>query len=1708
MTSIPLLVLDDLDNKLAEEQSSSSVNTGIPLNYGSRTQFSHFHPNDNRHGSITGRHKNNYNKTTNMSIYDILRPGTPREGFKTFSPRTRTIYDMYRTREPRVSKEDYTPKNTFGSTSLCLDSRQRSASQTTRHFTARSLHFPGTTQNKSGFILPTHQKSPKRTPLSSIIWNRSDSSEDRQAQEDFLNKTSPMDIEANHPSMYPPYFQENTRQEFYHSQNVYQNVNLHAPMDNKMSSDPFENSENMPFYPQDNPFARSFFSNTFGQNREQIFRQSSFGVQEDAHSPWSRFSRKPFLSSDSDFEMASVEADCTSTSQIHSVSSQHWESFSYSYRTNISRNQKEPHPWRFGSEAPTMENMEVSQDPGEQATFHFGMPNTFSTTGSSYHMTSGESEYQWNSYPRESPVSKEPNSLGIAQPLVSSCNTSFHQTSGDKRNPQSSNFQNSTVTLQKVPSKPIFLPGKGYREVTVTNRESIDNLPLTKNQPSVVSTAGNHDKDLNKSNLVKDEQLNKMDQTSMANEIFHPVSLVVDSHPLPDAHSSLSQDSTKNNRFVFSTPSNISSKRSPRVHPKKDNPRVYTSCRNKVNEFKKDKTCTENKKLGSAISRTFRTTSSFPSSNQSCHQELTMNNEGRSNTLQNNLWSSEPIDNPNTHFPEELKPLDNYEERHIKTHSSHSSESTAYQNNTYCSSPVNNSFSDTVMTPSTTEFSRRSASGSVPFLIERDEKGNDSKNQNNHVVPSSLEIQKRNDVCEPPMQDEAVTIVRDSSHSPLWDRRGGTKIRQSISSFEMLSKTSSGPAPTRESSNIMLMNENSSKSPQSHSVYCTFPRKSANILFNSKKSESNVMAPSLRGGTLPVPIKNIMEGPREQYSSHKSSVGSSESESEGSKVLAVLVPVVPTTGEEEIESKRTVESTSVDRKPLPFLERTMSCPSGVPLALTGRDERGKHLVSDKYASVVTPRPWERVISPLEKDASFREGSLIKGYKQNEYFPECTEKGGKSAAPGTVECPLSNEDSLPFPSDMSGKGSGKTVQKFKTTSTFSVSGDEANIKCFEVVSLYYTLPRQQSQKIGNFLQAYSQHTESLTESPKVRTASLPDSVKDKLKCSVPEPPGTPSPKDLTSTHRDCHLPFTATNITDLPLPKNGASGTKEAEKAHPHPMKSCNSGPFKLRVYSEGNIENSQMVTGAGRHAGRVRASSATTSGEYAQEDYLVDGLQPKEVRGQTETNFPKQTNTIRCDLESPDFALTPALHKLQLGEESSSDEPGIGSLQFEPREKPQRSQEVNRTGNWVAKNEAQKLAWKQPLFPSGSNKNESNLDEQERGPHRPSVQHRLAAMPKAGRNFPAKVLSPRRHVATIFPQRQNSSDFSSFSLDTPECNPHSLESAPKSTDSKDENRLSNDGINVKKSEHIFQASVLSGKENSKHLSNQRLNRTSPPHQNEFKNILEPPKHEASKQTQLLERESGTPTLPTVTQLGEADFFDPPLPLEPTLQASIRPASYQQQRQRHASSLEQEPEPNPHRSKSLKSISLHGYGLRKSQPPKARERHFSENTSMDSALSRLTLRDEFPIKSGYTRRFKSFSELSSCDENESWALYSDEPDRGLRSATISRPIDYGIFGKEQQLAFLENVKKSLTQGRLWKPNFLKNPGFLKDDVKNAANPQGSSSSNSPSNQVAEEALGHSAPLNIYEEDMADSDWDSDTTTDDEYYLDENDKESEL
>ncbi|NXW92810.1 EXPH5 protein, partial [Alopecoenas beccarii] len=200
--------------------------------------------------------------------------------------------------------------------------------------------------------------------------------------------------------------------------------------------------------------------------------------------------------------------------------------------------------------------------------------------------------------------------------------------------------------------------------------------------------------------------------------------------------------------------------------------------------------------------------------------------------------------------------------------------------------------------------------------------------------------------------------------------------------------------------------------------------------------------------------------------------------------------------------------------------------------------------------------------------------------------------------------------------------------------------------------------------------------------------------------------------------------------------------------------------------------------------------------------------------------------------------------------------------------------------------------------------------------------------------------------------------------------------------------------------------------------------------------------------------------------------------------------------------------NTSQAPSPKNANLRSYEVHKSHAKSQRERHLSESICARDFHETFALGSNILPKDGiHGKRFKSYSELLSCDENENWAS-DDEKCYGTRNLMYPS-VEFGIFGKEQQLAFLENIKRSLTEGRLWRPCLLNNPGALRDGETPSINRAELLSSSSAGSKMSSAASSPRELTDIYGEDPAAySDSDSDTTTDDEYYLDEVDKESEL
>ncbi|NXM65615.1 EXPH5 protein, partial [Serilophus lunatus] len=200
--------------------------------------------------------------------------------------------------------------------------------------------------------------------------------------------------------------------------------------------------------------------------------------------------------------------------------------------------------------------------------------------------------------------------------------------------------------------------------------------------------------------------------------------------------------------------------------------------------------------------------------------------------------------------------------------------------------------------------------------------------------------------------------------------------------------------------------------------------------------------------------------------------------------------------------------------------------------------------------------------------------------------------------------------------------------------------------------------------------------------------------------------------------------------------------------------------------------------------------------------------------------------------------------------------------------------------------------------------------------------------------------------------------------------------------------------------------------------------------------------------------------------------------------------------------------NTSQSASLENANINSYQLCKSRAKSQRERHLSERVCPRDSLETSVSGSNILPKDGiHGKRFKSYSELLSCDENENWAS-DDEKCYGTKNLMYPS-VEFGIFGKEQQLAFLENIKRSLTEGRLWRPCLLNNPGAFRDTETSSINRAELLSSSSAGSKMSSAASSPRELTDICGEDPATySDSDSDTTTDDEYYLDEVDKESEL
>ncbi|XP_010146916.1 PREDICTED: exophilin-5, partial [Eurypyga helias] len=430
----------------------------------------------------------------------------------------------------------------------------------------------------------------------------------------------------------------------------------------------------------------------------------------------------------------------------------------------------------------------------------------------------------------------------------------------------------------------------------------------------------------------------------------------------------------------------------------------------------------------------------------------------------------------------------------------------------------------------------------------------------------------------------------------------------------------------------------------------------------------------------------------------------------------------------------------------------------------------------------------------------------------------------------------------------------------------------------------------------------------------------------------------------------------------------------------------------------------------------------------------------------------------------------------------------------------------------------------------------------EKRKNRPSIKNKLAAVYKTSRKFSRKNLPPKPHISNIFSQNDVSAtspqvDMSLDSLTSadshqpflqldngnqnhnlgPDKNtPRPRTAENKKTENQNDPSLLVNNTNWRSFTSLYtQKEAISPKKSTVKVENRPSLTT-----------LFPDKAASTrnKNSQTLDRklenrsQPVSPSATTSDPLGgdkkraSSRACSPPLPLladknsNMYVNSCLRADRCPEQNGTSQPALGQCQNTPP--SDSLKNANLRSSQLCKSHAKSQRERHLSESLcARDSHETFASGSNILPKDGIHGKRFKSYSELLSCDENENWA---SDGEKCYSTGNFMYPsVEFGIFGKEQQLAFLENIKRSLTEGRLWRPCLLNNPGALRDGETQAVNRAELLSSGSAGSMMSSAASSPGEPTDIYREDPAAySDSDSDTTTDDEYYLDEIDKESEL
>uniref|UniRef100_A0A8C0G5T3 Exophilin 5 n=1 Tax=Chelonoidis abingdonii TaxID=106734 RepID=A0A8C0G5T3_CHEAB len=1781
------VVLDDLDDQLAQEQAQDSVNRTHLVDSGPRAQY--VFPSTSRQTAIRGQHRNNCSETPSTFFSDATRTIRAKEDHKIFY-RPRKFYDTYMNRYHSESKE-YIQNNGFG---------HKTSSEP---FSTTSLQNLLAMENNSGFVRRNNRQTPKRIPLSSIVWNKPYTS-GRASNQDNLSRTqSLMECNARKQDTYPCPLHENRKYEFYRSKHHYRrdvsSTNWFSSVscpDKAATSLSFDNWENYPLCWLENNLSRSHYRDTACHGRFQIDQKSSpFGRKEE-HPSWSDiyqyYNDEVFLSPDAHYEMI--------TSNLNDKQSAH------------AKNAK------FASQC-------------------------------------HQSDFQ-------TCVSENRSSVEIS----SGANSKL--LSKNSKDPQNCLTYKSAVTSTRmkadVSNESVLLGSRFKMKLVAENSSSA--TKVSQSQPQPLVTQMNIKKDFKKaaSDKIRDLELSgEADQKSIKDIILHPVSQKVDTKNTVDPQICPSNNAAalQNSTSLLNSPLSLSSRRQTQLTATREITKnnISKSCKRNLQRKENDLPAhSELNQTPSLLSADESRRESFLSNLKQWEHHLI--NSAKRKGIKLGSRRTETTDHIT---PKEESFQVDVLQSSASVHSAPVTETLANHQSILPSPPelLSHSSQDSLQV-----FSHKS------YLKSLETPTNSSVNcrvteapaEGGKVVELAGVVAK--DIPQEKPKDQNILVSKDHNSQLT---TGGSQNRNCGNIYAC--SFDKGPEIAERSLNYFCLERENGKTRQNASCIERLYRQGSLLRHTNSSSISGS------------PVKSNPESPEPlviYYTLPRKSASIASSVMSG---MSICFPKSKTATWDHVEKQNSDRAAA------------FSFNQGNKISSLGSAH-----------SSIRPIPLHGITDIKENVLQIKDHPLPLNRSPNHSL------SGRTVVSESEREKLVNKKESPVFSDCLEKEMGDSLQKYKTISTFTVSGDEDHIEYHELVSIYYTLPRSHSRTLCNLflddpeITPLSLYTEK-SKSPKMpnknsevlislANVAFPSTLEKERHLHSPDqtPAASTTPQNAktgavdtyqesshfsSSTEEVCTsqsrsivhnkkdispglalkestlvLPDMVTSDTSVHDPESTteadtsikaistashnqnmdicfSSGKESKEKENilhtDTPLTSSLSTPQKhkdppenvfnftsainntnsLQIRDSKNCQQFIKVKGSNNqnilplqldknssHEGKSHRAFAVNNTPATS----AESKSRHDAGAKERSDFQHQSISL-CNNKCTGFLLGVESSRNSTDEKLISDRkmlPDSQNKQFQlgtvsaakpilqpakigipdthdlvSRKTKQEQISLNTQmdkdctslqkavlysedrQNVESKDKLSSVTQDLQLLQSAVSENKlmsdgtrEKVSDIEKRKNRPSVKNEVAAIYKTRRKFSSKNVNPKPHVSNIF--SQNDGGTTSLEINMT----HSTLHSPASTQpflqpgNEDQNQNLTPGVcdspvhkisEKKRSQTNDDSSLLVKNKNQGPFANsynQRRELKNPKqNENEVESILSPttlfPKEIAarSKNSQTLGQGLENRNQTIFSRATEADSLgnqkrtstggsshDPPLLTFLTDKNSntfIKNLQANVCSQKQAlSSDECDHDQNPHQSKSLKNANLHSNQSRMSRAKNQRERHFSESTcTQDSHDNPGSGSNCLPKESRYSRKFKSYSELCSYDENENWASYDERTTTYGTRRVMYPSIEFGIFGKEQQLAFLENIKRSLTEGRLWRPCLLKNPGFLRNEESDSLKRAELLNSSSAGSKISVDASSPRDSIDIYrEKPMVYSDSDTDTTTDDEYYLCETDKESEL